>query len=246
MKKVLWTIVFWILILCVFAAYVRFFNKDLGNTITHFIVKTQVASTWSLLTWTATTSPIMEKITALDTEIDIVAKKIQERKEKQLLALQEAPIQISNTTSQVPPLLSSSLPNSPGTIVKLFYFNAKEDQKLPPEQQINVHSLLPVNRSIQTVTTPIKDTINALLQWALTTDEINQGFTTEFPNKYFRLLNRQLAPDGTLTLEFTEVPGFTDGGSARMLIIANSIIKTAQQFPEVKKVLLMPETLFQP
>ena len=106
----------------------------------------------------------MEKITALDTEIDIVAKKIQERKEKQLLALQEAPIQISNTTSQVPPLLSSSLPNSPGTIVKLFYFNAKEDQKLPPEQQINVHSLLPVNRSIQTVTTPIKDTINALLQ----------------------------------------------------------------------------------
>ncbi|MEI8091436.1 MAG: hypothetical protein WCG98_04300 [bacterium] len=47
-------------------------------------------------------------------------------------------------------------------------------------------------------------------------------------------------------MEFTDVPGFTDGGSARMLILANSITKTAMQFPGVKKVEFSPETLFQP
>lgn len=34
---------------------------------------------------------------------------------------------------------------------------------------------------------------------------------TEFPNIKFKLLSTDLAPDGTLTLEFTDVPGFTDG-----------------------------------
>jgi hypothetical protein len=49
-----------------------------------------------------------------------------------------------------------------------------------------------------------------------------------------------------LTLKFTEVPGFTDGGSARMLILSSTIEKTALQFPGVKEVVFLPETLFQP
>jgi len=55
-----------------------------------------------------------------------------------------------------------------------------------------------------------------------------------------------LAADGTLMLEFTEVPGFTDGGSARMLILWNVIEKTAHQFPGVKHVTFTPDILFQP
>ena len=69
---------------------------------------------------------------------------------------------------------------------------------------------------------------------------------TEFPNKDFALLSADIDDDGILTLEFTEVPGFTDGGSARMLILSSLIEKTALQFPAVKKVVFTPETLFQP
>jgi hypothetical protein len=60
------------------------------------------------------------------------------------------------------------------------------------------------------------------------------------------LLNVNLQDDGTLLLEFTEVPGFTSWGSARMLILSNAIIKTAMQFAGVKKVQFMPDSLFQP
>lgn len=42
------------------------------------------------------------------------------------------------------------------------------------------------------------------------------------------------------------MPGFTSGGSARMLILSNAIAKTAMQFVGVKKVQFMPESLFQP
>ena len=62
----------------------------------------------------------------------------------------------------------------------------------------------------------------------------------------FALISANLATDGSLTLEFSEVPGFTDGGSARMLILSKLIEKTALQFSGVKKVLFVPETLFQP
>ena len=146
------------------------------------------------------------------------------------------------------PLQSSASPFAATTQTKiaLYYFNQKEDSKLPPEQQINVDSLLPVYRMFPPTADALKDTIAYLIQGALTLEEKTAGFTTEFPNANFRLLSTNINADGVLTLEFTDVPGFTDGGSARMLIMANSIIKTAKQFPGVKKVVFMPETLFQP
>jgi hypothetical protein len=90
------------------------------------------------------------------------------------------------------------------------------------------------------------DTINELIRGNLTAAERQQWFITEFPNSKFSLTSLELIPDWTLTLQFTEVPGFTDGWSARMLILSNLIQKTALQFPGVKKVVFIPETLFQP
>lgn len=117
---------------------------------------------------------------------------------------------------------------------------------MPPAQQINVDSLQAISRTIPATDDVLRDTINLLLQGSLTPLEKDAGYTTEFPNKNFRLLSSVLQADGTLVLQFSEVPGFTDGGSARMLIMANSIIKTAMQFPGVNKVQFEPETLFQP
>jgi spore germination protein GerM len=85
-----------------------------------------------------------------------------------------------------------------------------------------------------------------LIQGNLSATEKDAWYYTDFPNKDFQLLSSQLQNDGTLVLQFSEVPGFTDGWSARMLIMADSIIKTAMQFPGVKKVQFNPPTLFQP
>lgn len=132
------------------------------------------------------------------------------------------------------------------TKVALYYFNQIEDQKLSPEQQVNVNSILPVYRIFPASENLLLDTIRELIKWNLTANERKQWFITEFPNPEFNIISLELIPDGTLTLHFTEVPGFTDGWSARMLILRNVIKKTALQFPGVKKVVFTPETLFQP
>jgi spore germination protein GerM len=92
----------------------------------------------------------------------------------------------------------------------------------------------------------LEDTLNELIKGNLTASEKQQWFTTEFPHPAFALLSAMLGSDGALTLEFSDVPGFTDGWSARMLILSNLIKKTALQFPSVKHVVFVPETLFQP
>ncbi len=153
-----------------------------------------------------------------------------------------------SSASSTAPLQSSASPfaTTASTKISLYYFNQKEDSKLPPGQQINVASLLPVYRMFPATDDLLRDSIAYLIQGSLTPEEKTAGFTTEFPNANFRLLNDTIDADGVLTLEFTDVPGFTDGGSARMLLMANSIIKTAEQFPGVKKVVFMPDTIFQP
>lgn len=125
--------------------------------------------------------------------------------------------------------------------VQLFYYNKKLDTDIT----CGADFVLPLQREIVITATPIKDTINLLIQGKLTDEEKTQGFKTEFPNNDFKLLDANLA-NGTLTLTFTEVLGFTDGGACRTRILRNTIIKTAEQFQGVDKVVLEPETLFQP
>ncbi len=103
-----------------------------------------------------------------------------------------------------------------------------------------------VDREIPDNENKIADTINLLLEGKLSTAEKSAGFQTEFPQPDFRLLSTNLDENGTLTLEFDDPENFTSGGSCRVTILANQIIKTARQFPEVKVVKFKPETLFQP
>jgi hypothetical protein len=126
--------------------------------------------------------------------------------------------------------------------VELFYYNQLKDKN----STCNGDYVLPIERQIPITKTPIKDTLNLLISGELTPMEKNQGFTTEFPNNNFKLLEANYDYDSeTLILKFTEVPGFTDGGSCRVGILANEIIKTAKQFG-IKNVIFSPETLFQP
>jgi uncharacterized membrane protein len=127
------------------------------------------------------------------------------------------------------------------TKVNLFYYNKNLDTDIT----CGADFVLPLEREIAVTASPIKDTINLLIQGNLTESEKEEGFKTEFPNKDLKLINANLK-DGTLTLNFTEVPGFTDGGVCRIRILTNEIIKTAKQFKGVENVIFEPEGLFQP
>ncbi len=84
-----------------------------------------------------------------------------------------------------------------------------------------------------------------LIRGDLAWQERSSVFETEFPHPKFKLLSARLEK-GVLTLEFPDIPGFTTGGASRVSLLAESIARTARQFPQVKKIIFEPEYLFQP
>jgi spore germination protein GerM len=126
--------------------------------------------------------------------------------------------------------------------VYLYYPNTSVN---PTLDVCDPDTLAPTQRTIIS-DNPIKDTIQLLIAADLTEEEVAEGFETEFPNPDFELLDLDLSDDGTLTLTFTEVPGFTMGGSCRTGLLYAQISRTAGQFDGVDNVILEPESLFQP
>lgn len=221
MKKIFWTSVFWLLVIFLFRSYVRVFNQSLSREVaSRFAKSPQLCVTGSLNTG------LTQQIDAIQAQLILLTQKLWSEPE----------------TSSQTPVFQTTAP----TKVALYYFNQTVDQQLPPEQQVNVGSLLPVYRIFPASNNLLVDTINELIKGNLTASEQQQWFITEFPNAQFMLLSSDLASDGTLTLQFSEVPWFTDGWSARMFILSTLIKKTALQFSQVKKVVFVPETLFQP
>jgi EmrB/QacA subfamily drug resistance transporter len=148
--------------------------------------------------------------------------------------------QCQRAKNAVPP---SSTPET--QTVMLYYYNEEEDKELSGgEIGCSPEAVLPVSRTIES-DNAIEDTIKLLISGDLTEEEKQEGFSTEFPHQGFSLVSSNLA-DGILTLTFTEVPGFTTGGSCRVSILSTEIIKTAEQFPQVDEVILQPDFLFQP
>ena len=128
--------------------------------------------------------------------------------------------------------------------VQLFYYNLKKDKEIAKWIPCSPDALLPVKRTIPITKTPIQDTIRLLLEGKLTEEEKSQGFQTEFPLPGLSLTGANLK-NGVLFLEFADPNNSSSGGACRVNLIRHQIIKTAQQFPEVKEVKL-PELLFQP
>lgn len=126
--------------------------------------------------------------------------------------------------------------------IVLYYYNQADDK----ENTCGLKFVKPVEREISVNGDIIKQTVDLLIQGNLTEEEKANGFVTEYPNAEFKLLKSNLDKNGNLTLEFTEVPGFTSGGSCRVGILTQEILKTVRQFPQVKKIELYPDSLFQP
>ncbi|MDD5503052.1 MAG: Gmad2 immunoglobulin-like domain-containing protein [Candidatus Thermoplasmatota archaeon] len=129
--------------------------------------------------------------------------------------------------------------------VKLYYYNQAKDQDATGNVMCTSKGLVAVDRQIPSTITPIKDTINLLLQGNLTSTEKAQGISTEYPLPGLTLKSAALS-NGTLTLEFSDPQNKTSGGSCRAGILWYQIEATAKQFSGVTTVKFKPETLFQP
>lgn len=132
-------------------------------------------------------------------------------------------------------------PMSP-QIADVFFYNKQADTTEEGQVACSPKSVQPVERIIPGQN-PEEETFSLLLRGDIREEEAAEEFQTEFPNPDFQL--RDVDVEGsTLTAVFTEVPGFTFGGSCRATLLRAQIKKTAGQFAEQVKI--MPETLFQP
>jgi len=129
------------------------------------------------------------------------------------------------------------------TRVKFYYPN----QKLADEVKdvCSPDSIGFVEREIPKTDNIVLDTINILIKGDLEVSERTNGFYTEFARRDFKFRGIGFEK-GILTLEFTEIPGFTSGGSCRVGLLRAQIEKTAKQFSEVKSIKFLPEDLFNP
>lgn len=125
--------------------------------------------------------------------------------------------------------------------INLYYIG---DQSL--KESCSATAAKPVARTIQDSDTLIKDTIKLLIRGDLTTEERQQGFSTEFSEAENLQLEKAGLQDGTLTLEFSDPDNFASGGSCRVQLLEAQVRKTALQFFEVQKVRVQPEKIFQP
>ncbi len=128
--------------------------------------------------------------------------------------------------------------------IKLYYYNPALDQG-PGGPQCSRNGLVAIERDIPKTQTPLKDTIELLLQGALTEIERAQGITTEFPLSGVSLKSASIT-NGIATLTFNDPENKTGGGSCRVSILWAQIEATAKQFPSITSVRFMPEELFQP
>lgn len=116
----------------------RLFNKPLGREIgSRFGTAQQIC-----LTGGATTG-LTEQFDSIKAQLDLINEKLQSEP--------ETSVQTSSFQTTAP------------TKIALYYFNQTEDQKLAPEQQVNVSSLLPVYRIFPASKNLLVDTINELI-----------------------------------------------------------------------------------
>jgi putative hemolysin len=132
--------------------------------------------------------------------------------------------------------------------VLLYYYNPEKDKDEKGNIKCSRDGLVAIERQIPVSQTPVKDTIELLLKGNknLNQNELTQGITTEFPLDGFELKSVNLKDDGTLILEFSDPLNKTIGGACRVGILWFQIEVTAKQFPQIKEVKFLPETLFQP
>lgn len=152
MKKVFWTIITIFLMIFLFRSYMRLFDKPLAARVASWFSPCEQIS---LITGTVNTD-VTDQLDVIEAQLDLINQKL------------EAQPEPGSKTEDT--LFSTTTP----TKVGLYYFNQDIDAKLPPEQQINVNSILPVYRMFPASNNLLLDAIKELIEGNLTADEIKK------------------------------------------------------------------------
>jgi len=149
------------------------------------------------------------------------------------------------TRSSKPSSPAVALPHSSTQTITLYYYSSTLDQDESGNILCSEKGLVGVKRKISDSKKIIDDTIRLLIKGQLTSDEKNQGITTEFPLPNFEFIQSDLQ-DNILTITFKDPLFKTSGGACRVQILQQQIVATAKQFNEVSQVIFEPNDLFQP
>jgi len=141
MKKIFWTTMVWFIIIFLFRTYMRLFDKPLGREIGSWFGKCQ--QTCPVVTGSVSID-LTEQLDAIKTQLSTLTEQLS--------------VEPGSKTEDT--LFQTTAP----TKVALYYFNQTEDQKLAPEQQVNVNSILPVYRMFPASKNLLLDTIRELIK----------------------------------------------------------------------------------
>jgi hypothetical protein len=153
MKKIFWTTVFRVVVVFLFRAYLRVLDHPLGLTIGSRFGKNVPVC--------VTTSGAGAQLSGLDNQLTTIQQQLSDLTQK------ISSVSLSSSVTPVTP----SFATTASTNIVLYYFNQKEDAKLPPEQQLNVSSLQSVSRTLPATDNILRDTINLLIQGNLSATE---------------------------------------------------------------------------
>lgn len=106
--------------------------------------------------------------------------------------------------------------------------------------------LTPVTRDIPITKTPLQDTLRLLLSGSIRPEERAKGLTSEYPLTGLTIKSLTLTELGELLLTLDDPYHKASGGACRVSILRKQFELTVQQFPEIKRVIIKPDTIFQP
>lgn len=146
------------------------------------------------------------------------------------------------------PDTNDTISSPESSTVLLYYYSPELDRDDSGNIKCSRDGLVAIEKQLPLSQTQLKDTLDLLLKGKenLTTDQVSQGLTTEYPLPGFSLIETSLKKDGTLVLKFTDSQNKTIGGSCRVGVLWFQIEATAKQFSGINTVEFQPEDLFQP
>lgn len=157
-------------------------------------------------------------------------------------------VDITTTINETPTITSTVSPTNAETLtIKLYYKNEKNDPDF-----LNCEADTFVYRNIPKTTTPLNETLKALVSNKLTQAEKNQGLTSPFEDALskekidaFKFVSVSITNKiAKITLD--DPKGFTSEGSCKSSLLSSMFSLTSKQFPTVESVTFYPNTLFQP
>jgi hypothetical protein len=231
MKQVFWTSVFWLALVAGILGYLKWFDMtNLGPTLAAYVIEMPISSQ-EIEVSTGTELPILDESgvtlgseSLLNTGTIIQTGITSVMATTPTLSVEDKFTAIQQQLKDIAEKLDIQNSNTPDAV----------NISLKTTKKTNVR-IFPLDGS-----TYKKYVINP------SDDILTAAMNILFEKSAFTVVDTRLDGDGNLTIQLARVPGSAFGGSAAVEQVRTSIEKTALQFPQIKKVIITPDTVLQP